>query len=111
MNYEPSIFQVSKDVAKVDEVFSYLRSQSEGRESKSVAKESDEDANEINILTAPDNSSYAAKLDKRNALGREERAGSITISDVVVDSSKDYDSLEPDKTENDKSTITNESKR
>ena len=65
----------------------------------------------MNILKAHDYSPSSAKLDKRNGLSREERAGSITISDVVVDSSKDYDSLEPDKTENDESTITNESKR
>ena len=50
-------------------------------------------------------------MDKRNALGREERAGSITISDVVVDSSKDYDSLEPEEDGNDEPSINNDSKR
>ena len=111
MNYELPILQVSKDVAKVDEVFSYLRSQSEGREAKSVAKDSNEDANEMNIVIAPDYSPSTDKLDKRNGLAREERAGSITISDVVVDSSKDYDSLEPEKTENDESSLINDSER
>ena len=67
--------------------------------------------NEINILTAHDYSHSAAKLDKRNGLGREERAGSITISDVVVDSSKDYDSLEPDDGGNVESSILDETKR
>ena len=65
----------------------------------------------MNIVTASDYSPSTAKLDKRLVLAREERAGSIKISDVVVDSSKDYDSLEPEKTENDESSLINDSER
>ena len=65
----------------------------------------------MNILKAHDYSPSSAKVDKRNGLAREERAGSITISDVVVDSSKDYDSLEPDDDGNVESSIINDSKR
>ena len=91
------LFQVSKDVAKVDEAFSYLRSQSEGREGSGVINNIDEDKKEKVIPKSPVSNKKVQHHNstKIHGLSREEKAGRITISDAVVDSSKDYDSLEP----------------
>ena len=95
-------------MAREDEAFSYLRSQSEGRDGKDAANNNNELDNDMTIKDASEKSSSNSKLTKSHGMPREERAGSITISDAVLDSSKDYDSLEPEDVPNNDSQINNE---
>ena len=77
-------------MAKVDEAFSYLRSQSEGPDGNSF-NSNVKQTNDVNEIRSESTSRFQ---NESNNSFRKERAGSITIQDVVVDSSKDYDSLE-----------------
>ena len=78
-------------MAKVDEAFSYLRSQSEGRGGKASNSDVNQQTNDVNGRRSE--STSGIQNESKNSC-RNERAGSITIPDAVVDSSKDYDSLE-----------------
>ena len=98
-------------MARVDEAFSYLRSQSEGRDGKDASINNKEIDNEMATNEISGNSSPNSKLTKSHGIPREERAGSITISDAVLDSSKDYDSLEPEDVEKDNPQINNDQAR
>merc|ERR1712223_93785 len=94
-------------MARVDEAFSYLRSQSEGKDVKDASNNSNEIGSEMIVPNDSEKSSSNSNLTKSYGVPREERAGSITISDAVLDSSKDYDSLEPEDIEKDNSQIDN----
>ena len=74
-------------MAKVDEAFSYLRSQSEG------PNDNAREGRNVNSRRSAESTSRVTS--KKNSSDRNERAGSITIHDAVLDSSKDYEDLEP----------------
>jgi len=78
-------------VAKVDEAFSYLRSQSEGGGGK-TSNSNVKQTTDVNG-TRSESTSQRIQNESNNSF-RNGRTGSITLQDAVVDSSKDYDSLD-----------------
>ena len=83
---------MSRDVQNIDRAFSYLRSQSENR----VVKSSYDDAMVVKTadVKQTDHKTHVSKEDEisRNAGSSN---GSIKIQNVVLDSSNDYDNLDP----------------
>ena len=76
----------------MDEAFSYLRSQSEGRGGNTSNDVNVKQKSDVNG-TRSESTSQRIQNESNNSF-RNERAGSIEIQDAVLDSSKDYDSLE-----------------
>ena len=83
--------QVSKEAAKVDEVFSYLRSQSEGGDD--IGSNIDDKNSRENIKLREESASRSQNENTNSH--RKDSADSVTIGDAVLDSTNDFDSSEP----------------
>ena len=83
---------MSRDVQNVDRAFSYLRSQSENR----VVKGSYDDAMVVNTADIKQ-SGHTPHVSKENEVSRKKGSskGSLEIQNAVLDSSNDYDNLDP----------------
>ena len=83
---------MSRDVQNVDRAFSYLRSQSENR----VVKGSYDDAMVVNTADVKQ-SHRNTHVSKETELSRKggRSNGSLEIQNAVLDSSNDYDNLDP----------------
>ena len=83
---------MSRDVQNVDRAFSYLRSQSENR----VVKGSYDDAMVVNTadVKQSDRNTHVSKETEISRKGGSS-SGSLEIQNAVLDSSNDYDNLDP----------------
>ena len=83
---------MSRDVQNVDRAFSYLRSQSENR----VVKGSYDDAMVVNTadVKQSDRNTHVSKETEISRKGGSSN-GSLEIQNAVLDSSNDYDNLDP----------------
>ena len=83
---------MSRDVQNIDLAFSYLRSQSENR----VVKGSYDDAMVVNTadVKQSDNKLHVSKENEISRKGVSSN-GSLEIQNAVLDSSNDYDNLDP----------------
>ena len=83
---------MSRDVQNIDRAFSYLRSQSENR----VVKGSYDDAMVVNTadVNQSDRNTHVSEETEISRKGGSSN-GSLEIQNAVLDSSNDYDNLDP----------------